>query len=391
MKKIKCEVIKLFFPILDPDVPKIETFYDFGDKLTIEFKHIFYNFFKTQKFEIDNNFIKASYKLFDKIKIYRRLSKAQKSKKAFYSNHYFENFTIIVFDVIARQRYFDAIKIWKAITDIVIKWEDKNKNYYIHKGTPYYFASVASLRAMDIDSTFVFMGLALEEDKFTCDNWENNPAYYFLTLNDTVNEHFLKDIVSYLINFVKDRLDGSGNSNGRYKDSYKHKRNGLLNYQKLRSKFFDNSNVKEETKYYFSYSIIRIWYLRTLHKNKVGDKILAPLIFSQSIGSLLITIELLLRIKYNKKTFRPLFEALAQDEGWDKNKINPVNQERDLNFNKWFNKHLRKNGMFNDFCLIYGLRNFTFHSHISKQILWENNTVIIQRVLNCLFKTIEIL
>lgn len=227
----------------------------------------------------------------------------------------------------------------------------------------------------------MFMGLALQEDKLTTSTWKKSPAYYFLTLDDSVPDQYLKTYVDVFMQFIKLRLDENKNT-----ENYSVSRNGNLSYIDFRKKFFDNNKIPEEIKYYFSYTSIKLFYLRKLHKSKVGDDLMAPLLFMQSIGSYLITIETILQKKDLYSCITNLSSSLT---GWNQSEFENVKKERDKNFTTWIKKHINSNSLFNDFCMIYGLRNYSFHTVESQKILWQNYTKILQSVLNCLFKSIE--
>lgn len=357
-------------------------FNDLGGGITDEFVNLYRKFYTFGALTFDENFISQSVKLFTDF---------NKDNMVALSDKYFENFTVITQQVVEKGMYRKAFELWNEIIQFAKGWEELNKKS-LHKGVPYYFASVSAILSMDFDAALISMRLALAEDKLNSQNYKRTPAYYFLTLNDEEPDQYFKYFVNEMINFLRDRLDGQGGQQGRYKEHYQKSRRGILTYEDLRKKFLDNDNISDEIKYFFVYSTIKFWRLRRLHKSRLKDDIIAPVIFSQVLGSILITIELLLKQKYPGLTsLGNLIEKMASDKNWGLSCIGNTLVERDRDFNVWMDKYLDENTLLGDFIFVYGLRNFTFHTIESQQKLWKDFTKVLQSVWNCLFKTIEIL
>jgi hypothetical protein len=356
----------------------IRNFYDLSDAITEEFKILYHDFYRGE-IQLTSDFVDKSKLLF---------SNFDDKNKVALSNGYFENFTPITGKLIMMGQYKKAFNFWNEIILFVTEWE-KSNNKKLHKGTPYYFSSVAAILGMDFDAALISMHLALTEDKLNYENYKETPAYYFLTLNDKKREQYFKPFVDGMVGFLRDRLDGQGHAQGKYKDNYLKSRKGSLTYEELRRNFLDNDDISEEIKYFFVYSTIRIWRLRILQKSKIGDNIVAPIVFVQALGGLLITIESLLKLKYKLKYFGNLFEKLAKVEGWQTPNISDINKQCDEDFENWVDTCLNQNTLFGDLSLSYGLRNFAFHTIKSQQKLWQDYTKVLQSVLNCFFKSIE--
>ena len=360
-------------------------FNDLDADITDVFKIFYRDFFNQGKIQLTTNFINKSKQLFSNIDTQNKIA---------LSDAYFNNFTVITQILISKGQYGLAFDLWNHIVRFVKEWEESN-NKKLHKGTPYYFSSVAAILGMDFDAALISMHLALTEDKLNYNNYKDTPAYCFLTLNDLKPDQYFKRFVDGMIGFLRDRLDGQDHEQGKYKDNYLKSRNGSLTYEELRRKFLDNDDISEEIKYFFVYSTIRIWRLRILQKNKIGDEIVAPIVFAQALGGLFISIESLLNLKYSPNspiTLGPLFkDHLARNETWQDPDLNQIRTARDTNFDNWVDSCLNRNTLFEDFSLFYGLRNFVFHTIKSQQRLWEDYTKVLQSVLNCFFKAIEIL
>lgn len=365
----------------------IGNFHDFGDKMTEEFKLLYHGFFTSGRLQLTDNFIKTSYSL---------LEKFDDKNKTSLSDDYFENFTAITEKLLETGQYKLTFDLWNRILTFIKEWE-KTSGKSLHKGTPYYFAAVSAILGRDFDSGIISMHLALEEDKLNHADYKNAPGYWFLTLNDARPTQYFKLFVDGMVSFLRDRLDGQGSEQGKYKDHYQGTRNGQLTYNRFRQKFLDDINKSEDLKFYFVYSIIRIWHLRINQQLARDEKIISSVIFIQSLGQLLIMIEMLLKMKYPKPashrrpwSFANIFEKLAHDESWEIN-IKEIQDKRDNNFSSWMDECLNRNSLKEDFTLAYGLRNFTFHKIESQQKLWQEFTRIFQSMCNCLFKSIEII
>lgn len=143
---------------------------------------------------------------------------------------------------------------------------------------------------------------------------------------------------------------------------------------------------------------------------------MAPLIFTNALFSLLLVLDSLLKTWGNPQNIRWKFAEhllkLAKHETWIASNVQikdymrelDVSQRMESDFNKWCKELIGHSGqtyttkggrtletLEHDFVLAYGLRNFSVHSVKSQGVLWENYTEVLQSLLNCLFKTIEML
>lgn len=385
----------------------VQGFYDLGDEITDQFRVFYHSFFSGGVIQITKPFIEASKRTF---------SNFDKKQRIALGDAYFNNFTVITANLLANRQYDVAFRLWTEILAFVKEWEENNKPKVLHKGTPYYFSAVSSILQNDFDAAMMSMHNALIEDKLNNPKWDEAPGYWFLTLNDQKPNQYFKPFVDGMVGFIRDRLDGQGAEQGRYKESYQNVRGGKLTYSEFRSKFLDNKSINEELKYFFVYSIIRIWHLRRLHKSKVGDKLMAPLIFTNALFSLLLVLDDLFKRWNNPSGSRWKFAQhlyeLAKHERWVSTSTTIKKYIKDLDvtnrsetdFGKWCKELIgykgRKYKTFNervvspleaDFVLAYGLRNFSAHSIKSQETLWNHYTEVLQSILNCVFKINEIL
>ncbi len=382
----------------------IQGFNDLGDGITEQFRIFYHSFITKGTIQFNQHFMEESKKTF---------SGFTKKERISFSDAYFNNFTVITETLLANRQYDVAFRLWTEILSFVSEWEESNKQKVLHKGTPYYFSAVSSILQNDFDAALMSMHNALTEDKKNMPKWDEAPGYWFLTLNDQKPNQYFKPFVDGMMGFLRDRLDGNGSEQGKYKEHYQAIRSGKLTYDQFRSKFLDNKNISEEVKYLFVYSIIRIWHLRRLHKSKVGDNLMAPLIFTNALFVLLLVLDNLLKSWNNSGQTRWKFSdhliEIAKQEGWGTSRKNKqqyldeldVNKRRDADFDKWCKElvdlkykttgNRALGGLESDFVMAYGLRNFSAHSLQSQNILWHEYTKILQAILNCLFKVIELL
>lgn len=250
----------------------------------------------------------------------------------------------------------------------------------------------------DFDSGLMSMHNGLLEDKTNNPKWELTPGYYFMSLNEQATAQAFKPFVDGMIVFLRRRLDSG-------RKSYTKTNKGVLTYGELRTTFLDNASLPEDIRFYFVYSLIRVWHLRRLHKSKMGDSLMAPLIYSNAIFDLLLVLDELLKRWDNPQGSRQYFSdhynKLAKKEGWYDLGRHNVNKRRDDDFIKWCTELLdgsyrtqagESTGLLErDFIFAYGLRNLSAHSIKSYELLWSNYTKVLQAVFNCIFKTVELI
>lgn len=306
-----------------------------------------------------------------------------------FHDSYFENFTIFTESSWKRGFSEQASRVWDRVAHFISEFE--KSNFRIHKGTLYYFWAVSLITNDKIDEALLALHKATSDDmKFRSKTWKTAPAYLFLTLNDQVPGPYFKEYIDYAAGFIRDRLSGDGNEKGKFKGYYQLTRNRKLTYEEFRSKFLDNPKISDDIKFFYTYSILRLWHLRKLHKRKLGEDVIAPLIFSSYIGSLTLIWENLLKFMFNNRSeLGKNLPQLVKNIGLNPIKnLNQVNIERDKNFDVWLKKNLNKN-IKKDLLIGYGLRNYSFHSLESEQALWENYADVLQSVMHCVFVTVE--
>ncbi|MBN1915476.1 hypothetical protein JW796_00575 [Candidatus Dojkabacteria bacterium] len=360
----------------------IEEFDYINEDLTDEFTKFYQSYFRDKIINVEDRFLD---------KIGKTLSDIAEDELTSTSDAIFSNFTPVSQNLIKNRKNKYAYELWQRL----IIWAEKWRNDYkleLHLGTPYYFIAVASISQFDVDAGSIFMHLALTEDRNHHKKWHDLPANLFLSLNPD-EKQYISDHTKYMLGFLRDRLDGKGNENGKYKQHYQTERSGSLEYSDLRMKFLDQRlDEYLEIKYFFVYSLLRLWRLRRIQKSNKGENVIAPLIYAQVIGGLLITIEDLLKKKYPRlDRFGNLFEKYSSDNKLGTPNLNQIQIDRDNDFEKWIQDCIGQKSTLGDFTLSYGLRNYAFHTIASQQIMWRKQTEILQSVLNCIFSVLEVL
>ncbi len=375
MKKISLSIPKTKFT-------EIKNFNFINEPLTKEFSLFYSYFYGSNLIIVKDSLLSEIDKVFKGVNNERLIT---------ISDSFFSNFTVVSETLIKDRKNKYAFELWQRLIVWAEKWRKEN-DLEIHLGTPYYFIAVASLSQFDIDAGSIFMHLALKEDRKHHKKWFNLPANLFLSLNPR-KDQYISHHTNYMLGFIRDRLDGKGNSKGRYKQHYYKKRSGSLKYSDFRRKFLGKrSEDYLEIKYFFVHSLLRLWRLRRIHKSNKGENTIAPLIYSQVISGLLLTLEVLLKKKYsNLPMLGNLFKKFFKDEGLGKPDLKQIETDRDRDFEKWIEDCIKQESMLGDFSLSYGLRNYTSHTIESQQVIWKKQTNIFQSVMNCIFRVLEVL
>lgn len=354
-------------------------------ELNLAFIEFYRIYLTTDREYVENALKKFLPRLFE---LSEKFLASQKGKFDFH-DAYFNNFTIFTENSWRRGFGEQASRIWNEVHKFIAKFEEKN--FKIHKGSLYYFWAVSLFVNDKIEEALLALHKAVLEDKQNKpQTWKSAPGYLFLTLNDQVPGPYFKEYIDYAAGFIRDRLDGQGNEKGRYKNHYVTTRGGKLDYTTFRSKFLGNDQIDDEIKFYFVYAVLRLWYLRKLKKRGLGEQVFAPLIFSSYLGALLLVWENLFRVRAGGKeeelgTFLPQFVKKLKLPTID---LGKENEYRKTNFRGWLVDNLDK-GIREDLIIGHGLRNHAAHTIASEELLWENDTKVLQSVMNCIFVLLE--
>lgn len=148
---------------------------------------------------------------------------------------------------------FQEIDLWNHLLTVVYDWERQN-NFTIKKGTPFFFNVTNYLDTGNFDFAFYYAHKALEDDKIRGSKQNPNYDYHdssaFLFASMSMEKrHYLywsiKDLVKKLETFI---------------EKYNNEFNENLSYQKIRDKFFSKHIEFEDEILYFTYLFITRFY-----------------------------------------------------------------------------------------------------------------------------------
>ncbi|MCL5094055.1 MAG: hypothetical protein M1355_02910 [Patescibacteria group bacterium] len=337
----------------------------------------------------------ASYEYFREIK---ETSETASPNKGQMADLYFENFTPI-WDLSDKRNK----NLFFVLYKMVEKWEEEN-NFLLHKGTLFYFWAVTDIVHGDYAEGFIMMHKALEEDiKLANGVIPNSPAHKFISINSEPGA-YLDRLTLNIKDFLERRLK-----------KYQLSTEGKLTYDLLQKKILNSSSPEYlEIKFFFSYITLRWIRLRLIHKERVADKTMSPLILTGVIFDLLLISDALLKIAYQKDYlkkknvyFSNHLLITAQKQGWTKEKDFSkyiknygvdINSEIKNNFEgiiksllagEFLGKKITR--LEADFLLSYCLRNYYAHTIKSQEILWKEFTSVLQSILDVIFFAVEII
>jgi hypothetical protein len=166
---------------------------------------------------------------------------------AAFANYYFGFFAGQSQSLYSQGNAVGAIAATGMPCVVVWQWEGKNDPYVIHKGTPYFFLGRDYLLASNVDSAFLMIHNAIEEDKRNHKrlglDFRTSPAYSVASLNFNMKDNAMLSEVTNM----KMRLDEFIKThNGRTKSQF--------HYSTLDSKFLRNLSL-EDTEFFFVYCL----------------------------------------------------------------------------------------------------------------------------------------
>lgn len=320
-----------------------------------------------------DEFIRHSIDYFNSIK--------ERSETVAYGDKYIENLTILPDRFKSVGNIQSSFSVWLNILELLKRIEDATDKS-IHKGTAYYFAAGDAIASNDFESGMIMMHLALEEDRSNNDNWENTPANAFMTINPAHVEQFHKTLVEGMASLIHKRLKDDASS-------YRNSRNMMLDYEIFRTKFLQSTSIiQESARYYFVYSLLRFWHIRKIHKARVTDNVIAPLVFGSVFGSMSLVIETLLAGLVPPPTRVSMAKVIERlglqiDTAQVQSKL-----EKD-GFESALQDYLSENSIVGDFKIAYICRNQVFHTLNSESSYEKNYIEISQSIFNCIFYAIE--
>ena len=170
------------------------------------------------------------------------------------ADFFFNNFRPVWQTHINFFKSFEEIDLWNQLLEAVNEWE-KNNDFRIKKGTPYYYNAGNYLDTGNFDLAFNFVHKAIEDDKIrgslqsSSYDYHNSPAFLFASLNVDRTNNFLwgkvRSLVFRLEQYIK-----------RYNFIY----NSNLNFQTIKNKFLSQYHLFENEITYFVYLLAALTY-----------------------------------------------------------------------------------------------------------------------------------
>ena len=304
---------------------------------------------------------------------------------------FFNRFTTIWMDLISRRRYFEAIQLWEVAIGFAYRWEQKNKPHLIHKGTPYYFMGVTAILNNELETGFLLMHQAFEEDKrLSGAPRPPSPACAFVTLDYEKQEQFFRQKVEELSNYLSSLID-----------QYSTNRNGSLTLKQFKSKFLECADLTDEV-FLFVYVLFRLRKLLLETGEQLKMNVLSSIIHARILFDMCLVLDKAVEEKNPEKaTGKRLYLSkeivfLSQKTSLSINKktIEDLNKSYKKDFAKTIEDIITSNyplssDIERDLALAHGIRNFVAHTVEDQKVLYKNMPELSQRLLNALFFAIE--
>jgi len=325
------------------------------------------------------------------LKSLRFFTEYQNDHKA--HDNFFNNFTIISNDLMKREMFKTAIYLWESVLQIAYAWENENKDFKLHKGTPYFFLGRIYRIVGDLDFAFLYVYNALKEDERSFpDGYKERPAYMYASLVDD-NKNIMYDYVLRMKKKMEDYINqyqselGSGFSYIEFERKFlqsglediKHffiyNLELLIKYEGISVDIFESDFTKLKfIDLIFNMCLIVDKVLdNKLHKNSIGENII-ELIVTESWGRKPIR---------NRETFSELLSFDPRNDSPDKVVPNLMkNQE------SYDSKPMSQ--IMSLFILVWYLRNFGGHNIRAVDVFHSSFKDIIKSIFYALFFSIEI-
>ena len=311
-------------------------------------------------------------------------------------DYYFNHFTGIWRKFFVRGQYVLAANLWIKLCQIIWEWEAK-RSIKIHKGSPYYFLGRTLIISGDLDSGFLFVFNAIEEDKRTSkkislpDRYKQVPAYMFATLvNDPRN--LMYDFVQKMVQEIQ-RLLRQYNNVG-----------GSLKYEDFERKFLHNERL-EEISFFFVYNLLQLLKQRTLTRPEIIQNEFTKLKNLDTIFNLCLIVDKVLEEKFHgdsiganvfnfyhsrgwvtEKHAGELKKVLKSDVDLDKDPDNVVKPLLDSSAKY---KGSSMNELMSAMILVWYLRNYGGHNIRGQNVLVKSYQGIIERIFFALLAAVE--
>lgn len=160
---------------------------------------------------------------------------------------FFGAFGPLIQSRVAARDFVGAQRIWESALNISDRWERENSGSYIHKGTAYYYWAASALEAGDLETAYLVMHRALEEDVRKANGqWPGGAAAAFVTLDYQEENQALREEVSEQANFLEEFLR-----------TYRNTRHSVLTLGDVKRRFLSNVQNRDAV-FLFSLTLARL-------------------------------------------------------------------------------------------------------------------------------------
>lgn len=286
--------------------------------------------------------------------------------------------------------YLAAESVWKFVLGPVLAWESAT-HLRAHKGTPYYFWAVTALTAQDLDRGFLLMHRALQEDVDSKGvKIPDSPGNAFVTLDSQYPNQYFKLHVEQIAEFLDE-----------YLMKFRSERSRSLTLPDFRRKFLANPEVRP-TALFFVYLIHKLRVFRDSVASGLAKSDFAGLLELDLLSGFCLVSDSLIKndIQKPKAMFRELATHLLANlnSSVDGEQLGRINERFLADFGRTIACILQGTvcglnlqPMEADIALAYGIRNRGAHNIEGHGVVTENFEEIIQRILNTLFASVEVL
>jgi hypothetical protein len=257
------------------------------------------------KFAIDSTISKLAQEIFD-FAGWILNNKNNPSLSASIVNSLFGWFRLATLNLSAAGAQIASTAVWLRICEEVWKWENAN-SVKLHKGTPYHFLAEEYLTAGNIDTGFLFVHNAVEEDKrlatltATPSTYKNCPAYLFASLVDDPNNslyYMVQEMKHFVVSFINS-----------YTTTF-----SAFTFNEFDTKFLRNDNL-EDAKFVFVYNMYLLVQQSKLPP-ELSNNDFCRLRNLDILADLGIIIDKVLEQRFGGDMMNANVEALSTLKGW---------------------------------------------------------------------------
>ena len=303
---------------------------------------------------------------------------------------FFNNFISLWMILRERDQLSLAQNLWDQALKPALAWEKAHPGQRLHKGTPYYFWAMTALLRGDIDSGYLVIHKAVQEDVDTHKQPAPiTPGYRLVTLDDTDPRQAFYPWVATQAKYLHELLD---TYNARYGRAF--------TIVELRTKFLTDLGLLDSV-FLFTYTLARLMNIVKTVPDEVRTNAFAGQLELNLLFDLTLVIDEAIKKKDGKKYFHEHAAHLLQNVN---HSLRPDQIHEQLNrlFQNDFDRTLREaldetltlpqtqlDHVQCDVALAYGIRNHAAHNIDSSRTVWERFLEVQQALFRVFFATID--